>query len=236
MNEFFDLYTLIYLVIAVVIFMRLRRVLGRRTGQERRPFDPYSETGNGDSTQDSDSDKVVPLPRPSGVKPGSPASPANWGEFAKPESPMAKAFDAFSKIDPTFEPRSFNEGARSAYEMIVTGFAAGDKKTLEPLLSKDVYEGFAAAISDREKRGETVESEFVSVDKVEIDNATLKKKVAHISVCFISKLISVTKDKDGKVVDGDSAKVRSMTDIWTFARDLTSPNPNWKVVATEAAE
>lgn len=238
MNEFFDLYTLIYLVIAVVIFMRLRNVLGRRTGQERRPFDPYSDTGksNGDPVSENDSDKVVPLPGRADPARTSTSTSRNWGEFAKSGSARAKAYDSFLRIDQSFDPRTFTEGARAAYEMIVTGFAVGDRGVLKPLLSKDVYEGFAAAILDREKREETIESKFVSVDEVEVNEAALKKKVAHVTVRFVSKLISVTRDKAGEVVEGDSAKIRAMTDVWTFARDLTSSNPNWKVVATEAAE
>lgn len=242
MNEIFDVYTLIYLVIAVLIFMRLKRALGRRTGHERRPFDPYSKQKKLDEGERQDAqssnENVVPLPSPNGKAKAQERKTAktatNWGEFAKPGSPEAKTFDAIVAIDPYFDPREFVDGARAAYEMIVTGFAAGDRKTLKPLLSTEVYDGFADAIKAREKKGETVESKFVSIDKAEIDGAELKKNVAHITVRFVSKLISVTRDKAGEVVDGDQAKIRSMTDVWTFARDVTSSNPNWRVVATEA--
>jgi len=242
MSDFFDIYTLIYLVIAVVILLRLRSVLGRRTGHERRPFDPYSESGNlnnstpPEKSAEQTDDKVVPLPPRGAAKRGSTPVENDWGEFAKRGSPRAKAFDSFLAFDPHFDPRSFVDGARAAYEMIVNGYAKGDRKTLKPLLSSDVYAGFEDAITAREKKGETVESEFVSIDKSEIENAVLKDTMAHITVRFLSKLVSVTRDKSGKVIEGDQSKVRSMTDVWTFARDLTSPNPNWKVVATEAAE
>ncbi|MBZ0217777.1 MAG: Tim44/TimA family putative adaptor protein, partial [Fimbriimonadaceae bacterium] len=227
MSELFDVYTLIYLVIAVLIFMRLRNVLGRRTGHERRPFDPYSDSGQitgkpgQDNTPPADDENVVPLPRRDDRDRAAAAKPANWGEFAAAGSPQAKTFDAILNLDPYFDPRNFLDGARAAYEMIVNGFAAGDRKTLKPLLSPDVYDGFAAAIKAREKKGETVESRFVSIDKSDIESAELKKNIAHITVRFVSKLISVTRDKTGEVVEGDAAKIRSMTDVWTFARDIT---------------
>ena len=238
MSDFFDIYTLIYLVIAVVILMRLRSVLGRRTGHERRPFDPYSESGglNGSATSDKNDEKVVPLPRRGSASRRTGTREHNWGEFAEQGSAQAKAFDSFLEVDPHFDPRGFVDGASAAYEMIVNGYASGDRKTLKPLLSDEVYAGFEDAIEDREKRGETVESKFVSIDKADIEKAVLKKPVAHITVRFLSKLVSATRDKSGKVIDGDPSKVRSMTDVWTFARDLTSSNPNWKVVATEAAD
>ena len=249
MNEIFDVYTLIYLVIAVVIFMRLRNALGRRTGNERKPFDPFSdsdqnesgqnESGRANETAASDKnhdDTVIPLPRRATQgRRGAPVA-NKWGEFAEVGSVQAAAFDAFIKISPDFDPRSFTEGAVAAYEMVVSGFAAGDKKSLKPLLSPEVYEGFVSAIASREKRGETVESKFISIDQADLEGAELKKNVGHITVRFVSKLISATHDKVGEVIDGDNVKIRSMTDVWTFARDLTSSNPNWKVVATEAAD
>ena len=120
-----------------------------------------------------------------------------------------------------------------AYEMIVTAFAQGDRKTLKPLLSKDVYEGFAEAIAEREKAGETIETQIVGIDKADIVGATLQGRRASITVKFQSQMITVKRNSDGGVIDGDERTVQPITDVWTFDRDVTSRDPNWRLVATE---
>ena len=120
--------------------------------------------------------------------------------------------------------------------MIVTAYAEGDRRTLKSLLAREVYDGFDAAISEREKRGETVENRFVSVDECDITAAELRGKTAQLTVKFQSKLVSATRDKNGNVIDGNAEKVTDVTDVWTFARDSSSRDPNWKLVATEAGQ
>ena len=159
-----------------------------------------------------------------------------WKKFAPPGSPLARAFSAFARSDSNFDPERFLEGAKLAYEMIVTAFAEGDRKTLKQLLSREVYDGFVAAITEREGRQETIEFRFVGIDKAEITDASLKGGTAQITVRFLSKLISATHDKEGNVIDGDPVHVGDVTDIWTFARDVASRDPNWKLVATESVE
>ena len=238
MNNGFDIYTLLFLILAVVIFLRLKNVLGRRTGNERPPYDPYTASDpKANGAKEGDQDTVVPLPRPRGA--GDPESVASAEErlkdFAPKGSPLAKGLMAIVKSDPAFDPREFLEGAKAAYEMIVMAFAGGDKQTLRQLLGKDVYDGFTGAIDERKERGEQVESSFVGIEKADILEADVKRKSAQITVKFVSELITATMDKDGKVIDGNPKKVREVTDIWTFARDVSSRNPNWKLVATEAA-
>jgi predicted lipid-binding transport protein (Tim44 family) len=114
-------------------------------------------------------------------------------------------------------------------------FAEGDDATLKQLLGNDVYEGFARAIRERESRGEKVQSSLVGIDKADIIEAEVKNRTAYVTVKFVSELISVTRDAEDEVVEGDPKKVREVTDIWTFCRDIASKNPNWKLVATEAA-
>jgi predicted lipid-binding transport protein (Tim44 family) len=104
------------------------------------------------------------------------------------------------------------------------------------LLSREVYEGFEAAIRERENKGETIESKFVSLDNAEITGAELRGNTAQVTVRFVSQLISVTRDRNGNVVEGSPDKITEVTDVWTFARDLTSRDPNWKLVATEAGQ
>jgi predicted lipid-binding transport protein (Tim44 family) len=127
-------------------------------------------------------------------------------------------------------------GARAAYEMIVTAYAEGDRRTLKNQLSKDVYEGFEGAIREREAKGETTESRFVSIDKSDITGAEMRGKTAQVTIRFVSQLVSVTRDRNGAVVEGNPEKVTDVTDVWTFARDISSRDPNWKLVATEAGQ
>jgi len=232
----FDIYTIIFLALAVFIFLRLRSVLGQRTGRERPPYDPYSAR----DVRTSPNDKVVALPGrapDTAQKSAEPAEAAErWKGIAEPGSALASGLDAIAREDKSFDPRHFLAGARAAYEMIVTAYAAGDRRQLKNLLSREVYEGFDSAIREREQRGETVETRFVSIDGADIVGAELRGRTAQITVRFVSQLVSVTRDRAGKVIDGSADKVTDVTDVWTFARDVTSRDPNWKLVATEAGQ
>ena len=118
--------------------------------------------------------------------------------------------------------------------MIVTAYAEGDRRALKNLLAREVYEGFEAVIREREGRGETAETRFVSIDATDITAAELRGKMAQITLRFISQLVSATRDRTGTVIEGNADKVTSVTDVWTFANDVTARDPNWKLVATEA--
>ena len=238
MSNVFDIYTIIFLALAVFIFLRLRSVLGQRTGRERPPYDPYSAR---DAVRSPATDKVVTLPsRP--VEPAArPTEPAaapgeRWKGVAETGSSVAAGLDAIAAADVNFDVQHFVTGARAAYEMIVTTFAEGDRRQLRSLLSREVFDGFDAAITERENRGETAETRFVSIDGATITAAELRNRTAQITVRFVSKLISATRDRTGAVIDGNAEKVTDVTDVWTFARDVTSRDPNWKVVATEAGQ
>ena len=236
MNGPLDIYSIIFLIVAVLIFLRLRNVLGRRTGTERPPFDPYSRR----DAQPSSGDKVIELQRrpaaPGVARGAEPAAEERIKGIAPEGSSLNQGLKAVVAADATFDPDSFLAGAKAAYEMIVTAFAEGDRKALKQLLNREVYDGFVAAIGEREGRGETIEFRFVGIDKAEITGAEVKGRTAQVRVRFLSKLISATHDKDGNVVDGDPVHVGDVTDIWTFAREATSRDPNWKLVATESVE
>jgi len=234
MSDVFDIYTIIFLALAVFIFLRLRSVLGQRTGRERPPSNPYARQ----PVPPSPDKKVIALPnRPSeaAAKPADETPPVErWKGIAEPGSPVAAGLDAIAAADPDFDARHFLTGARAAYEMIVTAFAEGDRRTLKNLLSREVYENFDSAITGREQRGETVESRFVAIESATITAAAQRDKAAQITVRFVSQLVSVTRDKAGNVIDGSADKVTDVTDVWTFVRDVSSRDPNWKLVATEA--
>jgi predicted lipid-binding transport protein (Tim44 family) len=241
MSEAFDIYTLLFLVLAVVIFIRLRNVLGRRTGNERPPFDPYTAPDQKRQGGPKTNEPVVALPRGRGAPVAEASVPsvedieAKLGGHAPKDSPLARSLTQLMRADPSFDPGPFLDGAKAAYEMVVMSFAEGDEETLRNLLSSEVFEGFETAIRERDSRGEKVESNLVGINKADIIEADVKNRTAYVTVKFVSELISVTRDADDEVVEGDPKKVREVTDIWTFARDITSKNPNWKLVATESA-
>jgi predicted lipid-binding transport protein (Tim44 family) len=231
----FDIYTIIFLALAVFIFLRLRSVLGQRTGQERPPFERAARDMAGPSNEN-----VVPLPGPViSAPPTSPASdepPAErWKGVAEPNSELAKGLDAIVAEDSSFDLQHFVTGAKSAYEMIVLAFAQGDRRSLRDLLSSDVYDSFDAAITDREKRGDVTETRFVGIDKAEVIAAEARGRTAQITMRFVSQMVSATRNKAGDVIDGSPDKVTDVTDIWTFARDTSSRDPNWKLVGTEGS-
>ncbi|MCT8998102.1 Tim44/TimA family putative adaptor protein [Chelativorans intermedius] len=232
--EFFDFGTIFFLVAAVVIFYQLRNVLGRRTGNERPPFDPYTAGRTGRAEKDK-KDNVVSLPRRKGGGDGEDGYAA-IDAVAEPGTPLNKGLRAIRDADPAFDPDAFLEGAKMAYEMIVMAYADGDRRTLKNLLSREVYDGFISAIEEREKRSEKIESSFVGIDKATIVAAEMKGHEAHVTLRIVSELISATRDSAGTIIDGDPETVVEVKDVWTFARDTRSRDPNWKLVATEAEE
>ncbi len=228
--EFFDFGTIFFLIAAIVIFFQLRSVLGRRTGNERQPFDPYSARKTETQTA---SENVVSLPR-RGAAGEEQSAYAAIDAFAQPGTDLNRGLRAVHDADASFEPKTFVDGAKMAYEMIVMAYADGDRRTLKNLLSREVYDGFVAAIGDRESRSEKIQSSFVGIDKADIVNAEMKGSEAHVTLRIVSELISATLDKSGEVIDGDPETVAEVKDVWTFARDTRSRDPNWKLVATEA--
>lgn len=233
-----DLTTILFLGLAVLVLLKLRSVLGRRTGTERPPSDHFPRR---DVPQSGD--KVVPMPQRGPARADTPPPPVvdsipEPGDRPKPavaNASVAAALQAVMRADRSFDADHFLSGAKVAYEMIVNAFAAGDRKTLKPLLSKEVYEGFDQAITGRERAGQRVESSFVGIDSAEITEAAMRGSTAQITVRFISQLIQATRDAQGNVTDGDPTRVTEVTDVWTFARDVSSRDPNWRLIATEAA-
>jgi predicted lipid-binding transport protein (Tim44 family) len=232
-----DIYTIIFLALAVFIFLRLRSVLGQRTGSERPPYDRATPN----VVQRTQDNNVVPMP--GAVIDQAPLAPTadvvpptdRWKGVAEQGTPLAQGLDAIVAQDSSFDPKHFISGARGAYEMIVLAFANGDRRALKDLLSSEVYESFDTVIKDREKHEQKTETRFVSIDKAELVSAEARDRAAQLTVRFVSQMISVTRDKTGAIVDGNPDKVADITDVWTFARDTTSRDPNWKLVGTGSA-
>ncbi len=232
----FDPLNLLLLAIAVIVFWRLKSVLGSRTGHERPPAEPPAQRDKTGS-QEPANGNVLRFPRedqpPPAARPAEDAPASIWTGYAEPGSDLARSLEQIAAADPAFSPKQFLEGAKLAYEMIIEAFAKGDKQSLKPLLSKEVFEGFAVAIDQRLAAGQSVEQKFVGIDKAAISAAAMLGRKASVTVRFLSELISVTKAKDGSVVEGDAKQIRGTSDVWTFERDTSSHDPNWKLVATQ---
>jgi predicted lipid-binding transport protein (Tim44 family) len=239
MQDSFDVTTIIFLALAVFVIWRLRSVLGQKTGHEQPPADPFRREpppGPRGPMRPAEADNVVRLPGAQTTRATISDSPDRWKGIAAPGTPVAAGLDEIARHEPSFDAATFVGGAKMAYEMIVTAFANGDRKTLQDLLSKEVYEGFEQAIAERERRGERAETTFVSIDKAEITAVDVRNRVAQVTVRFASQLITATRDAAGTVVDGNPETVADVTDVWTFARTLGSRDPNWPLVATEAGQ
>ncbi len=246
-----DPVTLIFLVVAIIVGLKLRSVLGQ-SDDDRPPMDGYGPNKHHDTGAPKErdgGDNVVTLPtRNTDVQSG--YQQARQGQearkavnmveqiskYATKGSALEKGLSEIAKADRRFDPERFLEGAKTAYEMIVMAFAEGNRKLLKQLLAKEVYEGFASAIDAREKKKLIVDSSFVGIDSAEFVSAGMRSgRTARITVKFVSSLITATHDRAGNVVEGDPKKVREVTDIWTFSRETNSRDPNWKLVATESA-
>ena len=241
-----DVSTLLFLVLAVVIFLKLRSVLGRRTGHEQTRYERYKAQQEAAQRNGklAGQDKVVTLPRREReeLEPRPVAEPQVRADveervkgLAAGNAGIAKGLVDIVRADETFDPDTFLKGARAAYELIVTAFAESNRKTLKSLLSREVYEGFAGAITDRETRSEQVDQSFVGIKSADVVEAELKNGIGQVTVKFVSELISATRDKAGEVIAGDPKRIKEVTDIWTFAREVASRDPNWKLIATQAA-
>ena len=229
-----DFVTIFFLVAAVLIFFQLRSVLGRRTGNEKPPRALYGSADPANSQTAPDAGKVVTLPRRDGTDEEDRFAAID--AFTPAGTPLNDSLREVNKADPSFNPKEFVNGARMAYEMIVMAFADGDRKSLKGLLSREVYDGFDAAIADREAKGEKVKSTFVGIDKADIVTAEMKGTEAFVTMRVVSQMISATYDKADTLIDGDAEAVAEVSDLWTFARDTRSRDPNWKLVATESEQ
>ncbi|MEH6496744.1 MAG: Tim44/TimA family putative adaptor protein [Pseudomonas marincola] len=224
--QFLDIILLV--MIAAFIFLRLRNVLGRRTGHEQPPQEEISQKTYEDPDSvhgDEALENVVPLKEGIDIEPQNPAQ----------QTPMARALREIHDLDRNFNPDTFASQAEMAYEAIVEAFAKGDRRVLGDLLSEEVYNNFCSAIDTREKAEEAMSTDILSIEKSEVTAAELKGSEAEITVHFETDMISVTTNEEGVVVNGDPHP-HMVKEYWTFARDLKSRNPNWLLIMTRSAE
>lgn len=235
--------TVVFALLALFVVWKLRSVLGQRTGAERPPEPQQprvfgrdgapdaARAGVGQPSEPANEDRVIRMSE--ARERARFDDPDRWKPYAEAGTPVAEGLDAIARRDPSFDARGFVEGAKQAYEMIVAAFAKGDRRTLQSLLAKDVYDSFAGAIAEREKRGEKAEATFVGMKEVRVARAALTGSTADVTLRLHAQLISATRDAAGSVVDGSPETVADVIDLWTFSRDVSSRDPNWKLIATQ---
>lgn len=231
-------------LVAVFLILRLRSVLGKRTGNERPPArDPFAppappppsppRIGDAPAAQ-SGNDKVLPLPSANTQPRPSLSTTGPGGIRATVLAAATTGVGAIRAVDPSFDPGSFTAGARAAFTTIVEAFAKGDTAALRPLLDGATYTSFEAAIRGRAERKEKAETTLIGFEASDIAAATLSGNNAMVSVRFVSEQINVLRNAEGQIIDGNPNEVQKVVDLWTFRRDTKSSDPNWLLVKTES--
>jgi predicted lipid-binding transport protein (Tim44 family) len=220
-GEPFDPSLIVFAALAIFVVWKLRSVLGVRVDREEAPPAQFRAPL-----------RAAPLP---GAPPADDVAPpvaaeARWKGVIEKDSAAEPGLDAIAAADPRFDGPGFLDGARRAYEVIVTAFAKGDRDTLRPLLAKEVFDGFAGEIARREQAGDTMEIAIVAIDSALVEAARAESRLNEITVRFAVRLMTVLKDKAGETIDGGAT--RPVEELWTFARDPRAADPNWKLVAT----
>ena len=195
MNYSFQYIDIILLaMIAGFIFLRLRGILGKKTG-----FDGKIPT----------------------------QIEKEFQKISKSLKPISEKFDEEDQKD-------FLKGAQIAYETIITDFSYSDNKLIasKPLLGKKVYDQFKDALSDRESKGNFAEITFIGITSAAIKTHKKVEDSLEVTVDFVSEIITCIKDKDKKIISGDSEKIKTVYDTWVFSKDIKSPNPNWLLIDT----
>lgn len=211
-------------LIAGFVLLRLRNVLGNKTGNDSPNF------FNRITPVAGEQDPVVQLDEKS-LKPKllPEADPYLTGMG---NNAIAETLNGIKAKDPAFNATAFLQGARSAFEMVFDAFVKGDKPTLKMLMSDTIYQHFIKELDARDGQESKPETTLVSAKAQEITEAELIKNSARIGVRFISEQVSVLRDAKGTIVEGDPSELHHVEDHWTFERDVTSKNPNWKIIET----
>ena len=212
-------------MIAAFLVLRLRSILGKRTGFERQT--PPVQPGAARPAAGPIIEARAEPPQPEAARPDAAQT------VPEPASPTGQALAQMRALDRAFDPARFLTGADQAFRMIVAAFAAGDRVALQSLLSDETYKAFEQAISARQKAGETQISEIKSMQRLSIEQAELKGRIGSVTVRIVSDQISYVKDKDGRILTGTDA-VTEITDLWTFERDLSQRDPTWRLVAARS--
>ena len=230
-------------LVAVFLILRLRSVLGKRTGNERPPArDPFTPPAPptatprvGDAPANQGNDNVVPLPTANAPASRQSSPTSGPGGIRATVMPTATAgVAAIRAADPSFEPIGFTGGGRAAFTAIVEAFAKGDTAALRSLLDGPTFSSFEAAIRGRVERKEQAETTLIGFEASDVAAAELQGTNASVTVRFVSEQINVLRNADGQIIDGNPNEVQKVIDLWTFRRDTKSSDPNWLLVKTES--
>tara|TARA_Y100000588_G_scaffold136623_1_gene150357 strand:+ start:104 stop:784 length:681 start_codon:yes stop_codon:yes gene_type:complete len=222
-----DLDLLLFAMVAAFLVLRLRSVLGKRTGHQQSEQDPVSKQ----KQEKSGKSEVVEIPNNSHEKTSQEDVVISDEES---DDPILRGVKKIKSADSSFDLSEFSEGARGAFGMIVQAFAEGDIETLQSFLSDDVFENFCLAIEEREEREETLETAIIEIDVAEVIEADMDGQNALITMKFVSDQVNLTRDSEDRIIDGVPNAVTKITDIWMFSRDTTSNDPNWRLVETRS--
>lgn len=211
-------------MIAAFLGLRLYSVLGRRAEHEEEPI-------RGRFDEKTGLPGAVPpaAPRVSNVQPNTETRAELGGILPEVERGLRE----IGMADRRFDPVAFLDGARGAYRMVLEAFWRGDKEELGQLCDRDVFEGFTSAIDVREKAGEVLDSRLVRIDDVSLVTASYAAPIARISVRFVADIATVTRDAAGNVVAGSLDDAVESRDVWTFVRNVNSPDPDWLLDETD---
>ena len=238
MDGSFNLITLLSIIVAGIVIFKLRSVLGQRTSDDEERIDRNARAQREAEREQAARDKVVTLPTrradQQATATATAEAEAKLKSHANGDAAVEHGLMKIFQADPAFDAAHFLNGSKQAYEMLVMAFAEGNRKVMKDLLSREVFDGFSAAIADRESRGEQIDQSFVGINKANIVEAEMKGNTAQVTVKFVSQLISATRDKVGTVIGGDPQKIKEVTDVWTFARDASARSPNWRLIATQS--
>ena len=207
---FFDI--IIFAMLAIYLVFQLRRVLGRKTGMEKPPTNEFTE----EKESTSQHENIIPL-----------------HDGNQEQTVTASGIARLRQLDTNFNEREFISGSRSAFTWIVSAFADGDAMKLEPLLGPKLFKSFKQAILERTSAGEKLETNIITIKSAQINEVVVDGHTATVTVEFISDQIKVLRDSEENIIDGDADTIESLTDLWTFNRDITSTNPNWILTRTE---
>lgn len=225
MSQYLDI--IILLVVVVLIFQKLKTLLGTRPDMEERNIAETKATKLIDIINKELEQTEQKL---SEIKKEEPEIQQSTTEEKTELSETDKALS----LIPNFNKENFINSAKKAFELIVTSFSKGDVKTLEMLVNLKLFKKFQEVINQRQNDGITSETDFIGFDSAEITHAEItKNNIAKITVKFISEQVNLLRNKEGEVIEGDEQYIQNITDVWTFERALTSTSPNWLLASTK---
>lgn len=238
MDHSFALDIIVFAVIAAVLFVRLRKVLGERQEGEPPAIDPTAILKARQAAQQTDADKLLANGQ---TTTSAPVVSTNWAQDMPNYQWVANATThhrllPLAAVDPSFHPHGFLQGARRAYEIVVIAFAKGDLPTLQSLLTPDLYETFAAQIMSRQDAGQQQELLLQSMRQAIISDASLDGTQAYVSVDFTTEQNITLRDRDGAIIDGHDGSKQVLQERWVFTNDLKDDETLWRLAETDVID